>query len=559
MNTTQTKLHILLDSRESSVTLARDFFNSSDDHSLGLVEHIRGICFADRFEALLIHSSPRDKILVSVHHLPEEQLAQAALSFKNEKCASWDITLASYEDFPHMNKWCADTGCTFLANPNKKRTYPKSFGIRTDLSENKDLERIWVQYRLMLAIISRSCRLSDVCRELILGKADNGDTIEQEAARALRYFKLGEPDMAGGSYASEGVRKTNAIDELRSRVNKVAATDFNVLIKGDSGSGKEAIAWAIHELSSRRNKPFLAINCAGLPDELLESEMFGYQRGSHNQAFEDAQGLLDAADGGTLFLDELPDMSPRIQAKLLRFIESGEYRPLGSTKNRYSDIRIIAAGQPIRLNAAEALRPDLKSRVGQLDVEILPLREVERRSPGTLYKIAFILLERFTWTTIFHDNDIRELTPCHIKKFQNDLALPNNMALLTSREWRESNIRELINFLRRWIVFGDDEFRNLKQPPSAAVPGEEPRVPAYYDEELRELLLVPGNREELKNLFSKKPLQNLKKSYIRHLFKIYSRIVECENTALDTPRKPTQKEMARLMGVTENTISRHLN
>lgn len=560
MNTVQSKLHILIDSRESSVSLARHFYNDLNNHSLGVVEHFRGLVFANNLKFLLERCSDLDEILVAVNYLPQDQLALAAPILQKGQYAQCRITLATYECFTFMRDWCSETGCHFLANLYKKRTVAQTVTTkRRNSAETEQLDRIWIQYRLMLAIISRTVRLSDTCRQLILGHPMEGGTLEKEYTRARRFFYLGEPDMAGGTYSCEDKQSMNPVDELRFRVNKIAATDFNVLIKGESGSGKETIAWAIHELSARRDKPFMVINCAGLPDELLESEMFGYRKGSHNQAYDDSPGILGSANGGTLFLDELPDMSPRVQAKLLRFVESGEYRPLGSTENRYSDTRIIAAGQVIRLDAS-GVRPDLKSRIGQLDLEIAPLRDVEARSPGTIYKIAFILLERYTWTTIFHENRMRELTPCDIRTFQDRLALKKNLDVLSNQEWKESNIRELNNFLRKWLVFGDNEFKVLKR--SAAVSNQTPEQldrPVLYDEELKGLLLEPGSREELKALFLKNPLQNLKKSYMRHLFAIYSKIIERENTTSDRPKKPTQKELAKLIDVTENTISRHLN
>ena len=560
MDKSRPKLHVLVNSREPSVSFARDFYNNSA-YELGKVEHIREIAFADRLQHLLRNCSLQDELLISVCYLSKEQLERAASLLRSSLYVQNKITLAACDCFGHMREWCSANGCRFLPNPYKKRTHPKSFTDKKSNSrQNEHLERIWVQYRLMLAIISRTASLGGVCRQLMLGKAAVGDTIGKEQARALRYFELGEPDMAGGSYSCEQEQASNPIDELRFRINKIAATDFNVLIKGESGSGKEAVAWSIHELSSRRDRPFLIINCAGIPDELLESEMFGYRRGSHNQAHDDAPGLLDSADGGTLFLDELPDMSPRIQAKLLRFMESGEYRPLGGIENRYSDTRIIAAGQPVRLKAVNGVRPDLQSRIGQLDVDIMPLREVERRSPGTLHKIAYILLERFAWTTIFHENQTRELTPKDINRFQLALALPQNLEILSCNQWKDSNIRELNNFLRKWIVFGDDEFKHLKRPSAtggAARDGSQTLV--FYDDKLHGFLLEPRDRKELKELFARRPLHNLKKSYVRHLFEIYSKIVEQENKFLDMPNKATQKELATLMGVTENTISRHLN
>jgi DNA-binding NtrC family response regulator len=253
-------------------------------------------------------------------------------------------------------------------------------------------------------------------------------------------------------------------------------------------------------------------------------------------------------------------MSPRIQAKLLRCLESGEFRPLGGTENRYTDARIIAAGQPERLENPHNVRPDLKSRLCQLSVEILPLRELEKRHAGTIYKIAFILMERYTWTRMFRDNSSLLLTPADIKRYQEDLFEDANISRISQQEWRESNIRELNNFLRQWIVFGDVELDRLTGPPAGANSSGSTAEPLpIYDEVLKSLLHDPLNRAELKSLLDKKPLRNLKEAYIRHLYTIYSRIIDAENMTADMPKKATQKELARLMGVTENTISRHLH
>lgn len=563
-------IHILVDSREQSVSLARQYINGNSDVRLGEVMHIRGVTLAAQLQMVLARCAPGDDILISVHYLSIEQLQDLEPLLPEYASTPDRLTLAAYACFSHIHDWCSKAGVIFLPNPYKQRSAPeRSEGqpagqIRTARPrsglDQLMLERIWTQYRLMIAIISRSEILGDVCRQLILGQATDGGHLDDEYARALRYFKLGEPDMAGGSYLCEGREPATIIDKLRLRINKIAATDFNVLIQGESGSGKETIAWAIHELSGRRDKPFLAINCAGLPDELLESEMFGYMKGSHNQALEDSPGLLETVADGTLFLDELPDMSPRIQAKLLRCLESGEFRPLGAMDNRYTRVRIIAAGQPGRLNDPGIVRPDLKSRISQLHAEAMPLRRMEKHNPGTIFKIAFVLLERYTWTRSYQDNEARELTPLDIKRFQLQLSGDETLTALSGYEWRESNIRELNNFLRQWIVFGDTEVQRLKgctrqqgepQPPGSA----QLRI---YDDQLRAYLADPQNRRELKKLLAQNPFNKLKEAYVRHLYTIYARIIELENMVSDMPRKPTQKELARLMGVTENTLSRYL-
>jgi len=551
MNYSINKLHVLVDSREPSVSLAKCIFEEAKAQKLGRVEHIRESTFAERLRVFLEDCKSSDHIVISVHYLSESALEYASGWLRQSSISAQQITLASYDCFTHIQEWCKKTGCEFHPNSFKRRTLTRT----ADFSHphNIELERIWIQYRLMLAIISRTEQLGEVCRQLITGHPLSG-SIEEEYARAIRYFKLGEPDMAGGSYACENKQESNAIDLLRDRLNKIAVTDFNVLVRGDSGTGKEVIAWAIHELSDRRNETFLTLNCAGLPDELLESEMFGYRKGSHNMAHEDHAGLLEQAAGGTLFLDELPEMSPRIQAKLLRFVESGEYRPLGSTQTRYADTRIIAAGQKKRLTGSKGIRPDLLSRINQVGIDVLPLRELESRCSGTIYKIAYVLLERFTWTFAYRNGVKHELSPCDIKEYQIKLRTTFS-EYLTKHSWKDSNIRQLHNFLRQWIVFGEEEFEGLDTP----VPSPDTSRQVFHDRKLTFYLREPRSRSDLKTLAKMHPLRDLKKAYIRHLFMIYTKIVEKENQSRDIPRKPTQKEFAAIMNVSENTISLHLN
>ncbi len=571
MKTSSFKTHVLVDSREQSISCVKIFLEEETFWALGNVEHIRGITFADRFRVLCEKSSLEDNIIISVHWLPEEQLEKAKTTLSESYLDPSQVILISYDCFTHIKSWCARVGCQFRPNSLKRRSlicrtvknntlrYGKSVKI-SDQYDKNELTRIWVQYQLMLAIISRSQVLGGVVRRLILNQSADNEIIENEYSRAIRYFELGEPDMAGGSYSCEKQAQLNPIDILRDRINKIAATDFNVLIQGDSGSGKEAVAWAIHEFSRRRNKPFIIINCAGMPDELLESEMFGYMKGSHNQAVEDTIGLLENAEGGTLFLDELPEMSSRIQAKLLRFLENGEYRPVGGVENRYADVRIVAAAQKERLAVASGVRPDLKSRINQLDVEISPLCQVEQESPGTIAKIAVILLERYTWTSIYHNDQSRELSPYDIKELQSELSRVENMNLLSNCEWKESNIRELNNFIRRWLVFGRDEIKRLGTKSSGEMKnGLVNFFSGLHDDLLKVYLQEPQNRAELKALSRKKPLRDLKKAYMRHLFAVYSQFVEIENKSRDLPQKATQKELALLMNITENTLSRLLN
>ena len=165
------------------------------------------------------------------------------------------------------------------------------------------------------------------------------------------------------------------MQSLLAQAKLVAASDASVLIKGDSGTGKELLAQAIHKASPRANKPFVAINCAALPEALLESELFGHSKGAFTGATRDHQGLIKNAQGGTLFLDEIGDMPLPIQAKLLRALQERVIRPVGSTENIAIDIRLICASHKNLLDAMQAqqFREDFYYRINVVSLEIPPL------------------------------------------------------------------------------------------------------------------------------------------------------------------------------------------
>src|SRR5262249_52240500 len=139
------------------------------------------------------------------------------------------------------------------------------------------------------------------------------------------------------------VGSTPGMQKVTQTIEKVAATDVTVLIRGPSGTGKELVARALHHNSDRREKPLVTINCAALPETLLESELFGHERGAFTGAGQAKSGLFEVADGGSLFIDEVAEMAPQIQAKLLRVLEDGHFRRLGSTRECHANTRVIAA------------------------------------------------------------------------------------------------------------------------------------------------------------------------------------------------------------------------
>jgi DNA-binding NtrC family response regulator len=201
----------------------------------------------------------------------------------------------------------------------------------------------------------------------------------EEAARVTRLRRSGS--RAAGTAGGEGelgmVGESPALRALAERIRQVAPSQGRVLVTGENGSGKELVAHAIHRLSKRAAGPFVKINCAAIPRDLVESELFGYERGAFSGAVQAKKGRLELADGGTLFLDEIGDLSLEAQAKLLRVIESGEVERVGGTRTQIVDVRIIAATNKDLAGAIESgdFRPDLFYRLNVLPLHVAPLRE----------------------------------------------------------------------------------------------------------------------------------------------------------------------------------------
>jgi DNA-binding NtrC family response regulator len=194
-------------------------------------------------------------------------------------------------------------------------------------------------------------------------------------------------------FASSGlVGRSAAMASVYKLVAQAARANVNVLILGESGTGKELVARAIHDFSERQHKPYLSVNCSGLTDTLLESELFGHMRGAFTGADRDRSGLFEAADGGTLFLDELASTTAAFQASLLRVLQSGEVRRVGSSQARRVNVRVIGASNlPLtKLVAAGSFRADLYYRLSVLSIDLPPLRE--RRGDVELLTAHFLRL-----------------------------------------------------------------------------------------------------------------------------------------------------------------------
>ncbi|WP_286265951.1 sigma 54-interacting transcriptional regulator [Thalassotalea atypica] len=201
------------------------------------------------------------------------------------------------------------------------------------------------------------------------------DTVEQ--AIRLQPQSVNDPSNDQHAWRKEIISRSTVMEALLQQTYQVAQSDFSLLIRSESGTGKELLAKAIHLASSRHSKPFTAINCAAIPEQLLESELFGHVKGAFSGAEKNHIGLFEASDGGTLFLDEIGDMPMNFQVKLLRALQEKEIRPVGSTKSLKVDVRVIAAThQNIRKAILEQrFREDLYYRLNVVELALPPLSD----------------------------------------------------------------------------------------------------------------------------------------------------------------------------------------
>jgi len=234
------------------------------------------------------------------------------------------------------------------------------------------------------------------------------------------------------------IGESNQLLNIKKMIEQVANTELTVLVRGESGTGKELVTRAIHSLSSRKEKPFIKVNCATLPENLLESELFGYERGAFTGAQRSKPGRFEFANEGTIFLDEIGEMPPSLQAKLLQVLEEKEFNRLGGKKSVKVDVRIIVATnrdleEGIRNGS---FREDLFYRLNEVTIFLPPLRE--------------------------HKEDIYLLVEYFLRKYSNlygknvAVVSPQTLGLFMNYDW-PGNIRELENLIKKIIVLGNED------------------------------------------------------------------------------------------------------
>lgn len=229
------------------------------------------------------------------------------------------------------------------------------------------------------------------------------------------------------------IGESKEIKYLRSQVDRAAKSNSRVLITGESGSGKELVARLLHSLSNRASKPFIEVNCAAIPQELIESELFGHEKGSFTGAFERKKGKFELADGGTLFLDEIGDMSLQTQAKVLRIIETQEFQRVGGNSNIKVDVRIIAAtNKDLQREVSKGnFREDLFFRLNVIPLSVPPLRDRKEDIP--------LLIEYF----------VRTISEEHGQRPKR--ITPEAISILQNYDW-PGNVRELKNTIERLLI-----------------------------------------------------------------------------------------------------------
>ncbi|MEH6549469.1 MAG: sigma-54 dependent transcriptional regulator [Pseudomonadales bacterium] len=258
-----------------------------------------------------------------------------------------------------------------------------------------------------------------------------------------------------------------AMQTIYGMINKVAPTDTTVLVQGETGTGKELVARAIHAASLRADHPIISVNCAAIPETLIESELFGYEKGAFTGASANRMGLIEAADGGTLFLDEIGELPLEAQARLLRFLQEGEIRAIGSVQTRKVNVRLVAAThRDLKSLAGEGkFREDLFYRINVMQLSLPPLRERGKDILGLAEVFLKQMGERF-----------------NKKKLR---FAPKTIQAITTYRW-PGNVRELSNAIERAVILCDSNEIN-------------------YELLAIDLELVSVNRM---SLASKKPIRN---------------------------------------------------
>lgn len=314
-----------------------------------------------------------------------------------------------------------------------------------------------------------------------LTKPFDGQELLESIGRAMKLCGV-EADMSADEHWRQGiVTRSSLMEDLLGQAKLVAESQASVLIYGESGTGKELLARAIHEASPRQHQPFVAFNCAAIPESLLESELFGYSKGAFTGAVRDQLGLFQAADHGTLFLDEIGDMPLTLQVKLLRAIQERQVRPVGSTQSVSLDVRLVSATHHNLEEevAAQRFREDLYYRMVVVTLEVPPLEKRREDIP--------LLVAHF----------LSELSKTERKEVQG--FAPDALELLLSAPW-PGNVRQLFNVVEQTYALSTTPLipaslvqKALREQPPDYPSFEEARLRFEQEYLVRLLKITKGN------------------------------------------------------------------
>ena len=328
------------------------------------------------------------------------------------------------------------------------------------LSGIETLERIKERHpRLPVIILTADTSVDSVVTTMQLGAYDYlskpidrnklGTTVRNAVERHRLRQRLSEleRDARGGGFAGI-VGRSPTMRQMFRQMDRVASSDIAVLIHGESGAGKELVARAIHDYSGRRARPFVALNCAAIPENLQESELFGHERGAFTGATQQRTGRFEQADGGTLFLDEVAELSPSLQAKLLRVLQELTFRRVGGTREIHTDFRLVAASHRRLTDEVEAgrFREDLYFRIAVFDLDVPPLRDRREDIPLLVDHLLEGMRRRAGAATV------AELEAAA-------------MECLMAYDW-PGNVRELHNALERAAVVATGELIRTEDLPA---------------------------------------------------------------------------------------------
>jgi two-component system, NtrC family, response regulator AtoC len=312
-----------------------------------------------------------------------------------------------------------------------------------------------------IIVISGQGRTNTVVQAMKLGATDfvckpfEDGELEMLLANALKQRQLSREVATLREQLKEQSKYTmlfgtsEKMNEVKDLIDRVSDTDVTVLIRGESGTGKELVARALHAQSLRKDKPFVKVNCAALPTELLESELFGFEKGAFTGAIQHKPGKFEFANHGTMFLDEIGEMSPALQAKLLQVLQDGEFSRLGGKQDVHVDVRVIAAtNRDLEQAVRDGLfREDLYFRLNVVTITLPPLRERREEVPV----LTEFFLKKYS---VQYNKPFTSITP--------DLA-----RLFLEFEW-PGNVRQLENLIKRMVVLGTEVpiLKELQQPPA---------------------------------------------------------------------------------------------